>query len=414
MSALPVLAALLVAGASPRAPVLRVSVEKDAASRCRANAALVKAVRARLPSVRVAAGGAQGPEDLSASMSPEGEAWRFEVRRASGELAMTRTLRRLQCAQLGDTGALILERYLEEISWSGRAIGIEPLPRAGPPPAGDGAVAGPRSAAHDGESPSDSPASGPDGGSPAPQLTGTGGPAADSHAAAADGGSSGSLLAPGAAQAADDSKAVPPDGGPAVSLRSGGPVDASSAPAAVPPAAEPLLTHLTLSAGGAGWLQLPLEAGPVLSLELGAHLGRYRVGALLLAGWPSEHPVVIDARLRGATRVQAFLAGATAARCFGEGLSFCGGLLGAARLTAGSATGSGLYRQRTALVPLGELGLYGRLSYPLTRHLEASLDLAAAAPLGSASFGIEGADSDPAGTPAVDLISTLRVGWRLF
>ena len=431
---------LCLAGAPPRTPLLRVAVEKDTPSACRANAALVKAVQTRLPAVRVATQGALAPEDLAASLSSDEAGWHLEVRRFDGQVAMTRTLRRLECSQVGDTSALILERYLEEIAWRGRSVGIEPLPLpasgartqvkpdsrrpgAGLNPTPDagrtaGATpvpsdAGPTLAGSESADAGRSAGATVDPSDAGPTLAGSeSADAGRSAGATVDPSDAEPTLA--GSESADAGRSVgatadPSDAGPASALVARTPLPAAAAALPVP---SPFLTQLALYAGAGGWLESPLEAGPALAVELGAHVGRWRGALLFVAGAPVDHPVTIDGVERGAISVQSFLAAATATRCFFEGWSLCGGVIAGARFTRGTATGPSLYRTKTSLVSLPELGLTGRLSRPLVGRLEGSLDLSAAAPLGSATFGIEGSSTAPRRTPDVDFVSTVRLGRR--
>ncbi len=93
--------------------------------RCPA-AALEGAVRARVPSVQVG-GEPSGGDDLRASLLPAETGFSLEVRRA-GEVALRRELRIEECQLAVDTAALVIDRFLDEIHWSGKPATIEPLP----------------------------------------------------------------------------------------------------------------------------------------------------------------------------------------------------------------------------------------------------------------------------------------------
>jgi hypothetical protein len=93
-------------------------------------AALEGAVRARVPSVQVG-GAPSGGDDLRASLFPDETGFSLEVRRA-GEVALRRELRIEECQLAVDTAALVIDRFLDEIHWSGKPATIEPLPA--PPP----------------------------------------------------------------------------------------------------------------------------------------------------------------------------------------------------------------------------------------------------------------------------------------
>lgn len=134
-----VTAAVLVAVPDPgTVPALHVRTEADALLPCPAGAALAAAVRRRLPEVAVATEGPLGGDDLLASVVRDGPGWRLYVARPTGEVAVTRVfrLRRTDCDEIGDASALILDRFLVELAWPGRAAGIEPLPPWGPSPQG--------------------------------------------------------------------------------------------------------------------------------------------------------------------------------------------------------------------------------------------------------------------------------------
>ncbi len=102
--------------------------------RCPA-AALEDAIRARLPGVQLA-GAPSGPDDLRGWLRPAEGGFALEVRRAGGEVALRRQLPLGEddCKLAAETAALILDRFLDEIRWSGKPASIEPLPARPPPP----------------------------------------------------------------------------------------------------------------------------------------------------------------------------------------------------------------------------------------------------------------------------------------
>ena len=94
--------------------------------RCPA-AALEEAVRARLPGVQVS-GAPTGASDLRGSLRPAEGGFALEVRRADGEFALRRQFTLEDCKVAAETAALVIDRFLDEIHWSGKPPTIEPLP----------------------------------------------------------------------------------------------------------------------------------------------------------------------------------------------------------------------------------------------------------------------------------------------
>lgn len=397
--------------ASSRGPALHIATAMDRQLSCPANATLEKAVRLRLPAIRIAAGGRALPGDLLAALVREGPGWRFEVKRADGTVAMSRELAAMPCAQLAETSALILERYLAGIDWSGREVGIVPLPeppREHPPAATPDA---PRKAPRD---------------VPEPPVEGRA-PAATPEIP---------IRPPPREEPIIRAEEPTPDAGQPevitlVTQDAGVILDASeldagaSQPAAIldggePTPSEPALTAFTIGAGGGAWLGLPAELSATISIEIAIRIfERFHASLLFFGGTSAQRAVTYDGGSRGSLQIQAYTGFGTFSICSpGSGVSVCGGVIAGVRVTSGGAagpsTGQRLFSTSGALAALPELGLYGHFSWPVWSRFSLSADLAAAAPLGRASFDIQGISQARYTTPPVDLTGTLYVGFRLF
>src|SRR5687768_5041212 len=131
-------ALVLLANAAPL--VVRVA-DRPAAGSCQPTDPLAETLRRRMPGLRVVSGQGAGQHDLEISLAPVPAGWRLDVRRADRLGALTREVPvgLGGCVDVVETGALIVERYLREISWSGRRLalgevgGDEPELRATPP-----------------------------------------------------------------------------------------------------------------------------------------------------------------------------------------------------------------------------------------------------------------------------------------
>lgn len=345
--------------ASGRGPELHLA--SDEGLSCPANTLLENAVRIRLPNVRVARAANVAGEDLSARVSRVGgNAWRFEVRRGDGGIAMSRELMPMPCPQLADTCALILERFLSAIDWKGKqtppipkkAVKVVEAPVTEVQPERTREVSRPAE-----------PESAPE---PLPVTE----PAA----------SSASL---GVAEGA-------------VPRRRG----------------DPLSFQLALDLGGGAWGSIPSEAAPHFSADLGLRIaGRFHASLRFDAAASNTRNVLYESRTRGTLTLQSFAALGTVSVCtMGEGFHACGGLLGGARLTTGTTTGTGLFRKTSTTAALPELGVHGRFTWPLYGRFTVALDLVAAVPLGTARFDVQGIDSAAYATPFIDLLGTLYFG----
>ncbi|HVE81727.1 MAG TPA: hypothetical protein VND93_02725 [Myxococcales bacterium] len=129
---------LLAAAPSPR-PALRVSLQPDPSLPCPAGEALAAALRRAMPDVEVREddGSAPAPEDLLVAVAPQGGGWSLSLWRAGGGAVLTRSLDAggdRGCAELADAGALIVDRYLADVAWPGRAPQVAPLLPPPPPP----------------------------------------------------------------------------------------------------------------------------------------------------------------------------------------------------------------------------------------------------------------------------------------
>ncbi len=116
------LAALLVTGASPSL-ALRA---QGAPEGCALEQAAAEELRARVPDL------ALGPEgELTATLAPGQSRWTLELRTRDGRLALARELPAMApaCDELARWCALVLERYLSELTWSGPPAQLSALPK---------------------------------------------------------------------------------------------------------------------------------------------------------------------------------------------------------------------------------------------------------------------------------------------
>ncbi|MBS1148775.1 MAG: hypothetical protein H6Q89_473, partial [Myxococcaceae bacterium] len=192
-------------------------------------------------------------------------------------------------------------------------------------------------------------------------------------------------------------------------------VAAAPTPDSAPAPSRRLLSGFTLAAGGGGWFGIPTDLAGALGLEVAVSLlERVRL-SLVFAGSTSSSRAIAT---RGSIGLQFFLGLATLTVCLdGDRLSACGGLAGGAQgVTASISTptsGQKLYRTNSDALVLPVAGLYGRLALRLFAGAELSADLAALAPLGRGSFLVEGYPTAYT-TPPVELIASLRLGWKFF
>ena len=93
---------------------------------CSWTASLTEMLRSRLPGVRVVEGTFVEDFELGLSLAPAGERWRLELRQGDGQVALRRELAggHGRCADVAETSALIIERYMREVSWSGRPLAL--------------------------------------------------------------------------------------------------------------------------------------------------------------------------------------------------------------------------------------------------------------------------------------------------
>lgn len=114
-------------------PMLVVDPGRDAALSCGANAALGDALRLALPDVPVLQKPSADPQALFASLSFEDRAWRFWLTRVDGTVALARRIDggAEDCVVVANASAVIVERYLSDVAWSGQSMEVAPLP---PPP----------------------------------------------------------------------------------------------------------------------------------------------------------------------------------------------------------------------------------------------------------------------------------------
>ncbi len=349
-------------------PALHVDLSKDRTLSCKANALLEKAVRARLPRVRVASSGKPKGDDLIAAVQRVGGSdWRFAVTRADGTVAVSRELQAMPCPQLAELSALILERYLSGIAWAGK----------------EGRTEGRREERNE-ENANELPerSRGPVPSLPPPPV---------------------------------DPPPIPPDPEPPP------PPPAPIVPAPVPSPPRrpsPSLGELTLSVGGGGWISVPFETTGSLAISLGLRVvQRFHASLLFFSGASSLRGVTLNNLPRGSLGLQTHGGFGTFSVCT-ERFVLCGGLLAGARITTatalGPSTGPRVFNATTTTAVLPEVGGYGRLSLPLYGRLGLAADLAIAAPLGASQFQVAGISSSIVTTPAVDFLGSVALSLRMF
>ncbi|MBL8955765.1 MAG: hypothetical protein JNK82_33635 [Myxococcaceae bacterium] len=368
---------------SASTPALHVEKSGDARLPCAANAALEQAVKVRLPRVRLAKGRAVGG-DLVAQISSSGGGFRFEVRKADGSVAMSRDLFS-GCAQLGDTSALILERYLAQIAWSGREAGLV----APSPPM-----------------PKPQPETRPESLPPPPVV----------EVEPLDAGATDDLLS-------RIGVTPEPTGAEPISAPSpvaSPPPDAGSPQPAAPvirlppePPRGSIVTAVEVSAAGGLWyLDRPVGG---LSLDLGVTLReRVRLGLFALTGTPVKRG---DPEGRGTLESLDFGAFVSLGVCTKTVLQLCGSAFGGARFTWAQATTTEppdltrLFQVGSGVITVPELGASGRLSYAIASRFLIALQLLFGVPLIRGALVVKG--FDPFLNPLVDAAALLHVGVRL-
>jgi len=129
----PTLLALAVTAAAP-GPALVVHAPGDASSEDRVAVRLARALASRMPALRVQVEGAVGPDDLLVTVAPGDDAWSLGVTRRGKQVLE----RALPVEQGPDAAfvvacALVVERFLQEIDWTGKPEDIDPNAVARPP-----------------------------------------------------------------------------------------------------------------------------------------------------------------------------------------------------------------------------------------------------------------------------------------
>jgi hypothetical protein len=365
--------ALLVTGAT-----LHVDKGLDAKLPCPANAALEQAIKVRLPRVRLSRAKLSAG-DLSASIAPSAGGFRFEVRRHDGSLAMGRDLFS-GCAQLGDTSALILERYLADISWEGREL--EPKPKPKPEPEPLKPLPPPEPAA---------PAEPPP---PVPPAEPSEAPSPESPETAALIGRIGVAPEP-------RTEPAPPPAEPPKVIN-------------LPPA-EPLppaITEVSFTLGGGAWGN-ERYAGPSYSADFALMMReRVRLAVLGFGSLPRD-TLVQDENGVARTFLETidFAGLASVGVCTRTAITLCGSLAGGARFTwVQASSGPFVHRTGSGVVSVPQGALHLRAAYALPARLLVALDVLGGVSL-QGTIGLEGLT--PVNTPLVDVIATLRLGLRL-
>ena len=121
------LATALAITATADAPTLRVSLPDSGASPCTSTRVL-SSIRARQPGIDLRLGGAVRPGDASAVLAPLDGRWGLTVEGA-GLAPLRRQLPApgTDCVATADTAALMIDRYLDDIHWSGRRAAFADL-----------------------------------------------------------------------------------------------------------------------------------------------------------------------------------------------------------------------------------------------------------------------------------------------
>lgn len=169
--------------------------------------------------------------------------------------------------------------------------------------------------------------------------------------------------------------------------------------------------RLTIALGPAAWVGLPRDLRAAALLEATLRLAdRFEVGVTALAALPSASAVTISGESRGTLSVQSALVGAIASACADAGrFRLCGGPLAGVRASSGSPSGR-LFQASSALLLQPELGLRATAALQISSRFSLALVALAAAPLGSGTFNVAGADAARE-LPAVDLSLGLRLGF---
>ena len=390
----------LIAALVAASPALLIDRAAETGLPCPAHSALEEALQRRLPGVRLEMGAAapadagaptsSGAGDLRASLQPAGTAWTLTLKRADGEVALSRALAfgRDDCALLADTAALVIDRFLEEIHWSGRPATVAPLPlppKPQPPkqPTAEALEASRRQAAADSA-------------------------AANEASAAAKAKRSEfdskflSLQQPKAeTPTADQRPSAPAPAGPARQIAGAEGADSRSVDAHA----------LTISAGPAAWLGLSSDLRAAVLVEVAVRApGPFEVGLTALGAASSSAAVFIEGTNRGNLVVQSGLLAGTAAACAEPGaFRLCAGPLLGVRASSGSATGR-IFQPASTFIVQPEVGLRAAATLAIGPRFSVGLTALGAAALGSGTFNVAGADGARS-LPAVDLSLALRLGF---
>ncbi len=412
------LAALLLLAA----PALHLGQTKtaDRGLPCPAHAAVEVALRELLPGLRVEGSGDLAEGDLEVRLAREEGRWLLSLRHPGGKVALERALvlPARDCALLGRTAALVIDRYLEEVRWSGRPPRLLPLPQPEPeglplpplpvPEVPPPAPERPRPLTQDAPKPAPDKAAaaqsaaGSDRATPKPALaTDEAARRAAAEKAAAEKAAAQKAAAEQAA--ADKAQARQAD---LVALAK----DLAQPAGEVSDPLPPERFHLALLAGPGLYWGLPSDARFALSAGALLRRGRLQFG-LSLSGTGGAGQTV--GAQRGQTVVRTGLFALSAGLCADAAmLRLCGGPAAGGRLSLGSLSGVQILQPGSAALTQFALGGHGTAGLRLTDRLELSLDLLALWTPGSARFDVAGAPSRT--LSALDLTWALRLGWLAF
>lgn len=302
-----------------------------------------------------------------------------------GTRVLERKLVELGCLEVVETSALIIDRFVTDVGWSG-STSMTPEAHPAPTPEIPVAKVNP---------PPPAAAPPPDAG-PLPRDAGPLPPDAGSSKSA-DAGST--VTADAGVEAAEPKAAPAPVAEPP-------PVPDAGA-VAPPPAPPPLAFDVDLMAGGA-----LTNAGlaPTFGLALALHRGLWRAGLLAEAPLLPTQDVIIQSRKLGSIapwQAHVLLAGGAQIHPWRLRLS---GQVAAGALLTGVIPSGTFNRRQSGVAALAELGAVLRAVVRLAFGLEAGLLVKALFPLGSNAFAVEGTTASFRTSPfSVSL--GVEIGW---
>jgi hypothetical protein len=378
---------------------------------CPAHAAVAGALRDLLPGLRVEGPGELAEGDLEVRLARDKSRWLLSLWHPGGKVALQRALAlpARDCALLGRTAALVIDRYLEDVRWSGRPPRLLPLPgrEALPPPPQPAPEALPPVPERPRPLTQDAPSTGKS----ASAQSAAGADQASQTALSGEGAGSKSAADKAAAEKAAAEKAATDRAAleGAANERTASPETREG----IADSPSPMPLHLKLLAGPGLYWGLASDVRFALSAGALLQRGRLQFGLSLAGTGSSGQPVVTSGAPRGQTQVRTGLLALSAGACAdGSLLQLCGGPAAGLRLSLGSLSGAPSVQPGSAALAQLALGGHGTAGLRLTERLELSLDLLALWTPGTARFDVAGASSRT--LSVLDLTWALRLGWLAF